>query len=89
MISAPLLLLLLLQDAVYAPQQLHTLLSQSDYVLISTPHTPETDKLIDAAAIAALKPDAVVVNVGRGKCVDEEALIKGMMWISTRQSSSV
>lgn len=61
----------------YSPDQLHELLAASDYVLMATPYTPATDKLINAAALAAMKPNAVFINVGRGKCVDEEALIQG------------
>ena len=49
----------------------------SDYVVAATPYTPSTDKLISAEAIAAMKPTGVFINVGRGKCVDEEALIAG------------
>lgn len=55
------------------------LLSQSDYVVISTPHTPDTDRIIDADAIAAMKADSVVINVGRGKCIDEAALVQGQL----------
>lgn len=52
-------------------------MAASDYVVVATPYTPQTDKLVNAAAIAAMKPTGVLVNVGRGKCVDEEALIDG------------
>lgn len=53
------------------------MMSQCDYVVCCTPYTPETHQLVSAAAIAAMKPNAVFINVGRGKCVDEEALIQG------------
>lgn len=49
----------------------------SDYVVMATPYTPATHQLVNAAAINALRPHAVFINVGRGKCVDEEALIAG------------
>jgi hypothetical protein len=65
------------QDALYRPDQLAELMAASDYVVAATPWTPETDKIVSAAAIAAMKPNGVLVNVGRGKCVDEEALIEG------------
>jgi len=52
-------------------------MSQSDYVVVATPYTPETHQLVDAAAIAAMKPNGVLINVGRGKCVDETALTAG------------
>eukprot|EP00775_Hariotina_reticulata_P002478 gene2478-2782_t len=60
------------------PDQLHKLLSQSDYVLLATPYTSETHQLVDAAAIAAMKSSGVLINVGRGKCVDEEALVAAL-----------
>eukprot|EP00882_Tetradesmus_deserticola_P009275 GHRQ01009786.1.p1 GENE.GHRQ01009786.1~~GHRQ01009786.1.p1 ORF type:complete len:398 (+),score=168.14 GHRQ01009786.1:291-1484(+) len=65
-------------EKVYTPDQLTELMSASDYVVAATPYTPSTDKLISAAAIAAMKPNGVFVNVGRGKCVDEEALIDAL-----------
>lgn len=66
-----------LQERLYSPQQLNELMAASDYVIMATPHTPATHQLINAAAIAAMKPNGVLVNVGRGKCIDEAALIDG------------
>lgn len=43
------------QDHMYTPEQLHELMSQSDYVVMATPHTPATDKMVDARALAAMK----------------------------------
>ncbi|KAF8058054.1 ddh [Scenedesmus sp. PABB004] len=65
-------------ERMYSPAQLPELMAASDYVVVATPHTPATDKLVSAAAIAAMKPTGVLVNVGRGKCVDEEALIEAL-----------
>jgi lactate dehydrogenase-like 2-hydroxyacid dehydrogenase len=65
------------QAKLYSPQQLPELMSVCDYVVMATPYTPSTHQLINAAAIAAMKPNAVLVNVGRGKCIDEAALIDG------------
>jgi hypothetical protein len=53
------------------------LMAESDYVVVATPHTPSTHELVNAAAIAAMRPNAVLVNVGRGKCIEEPALIAG------------
>lgn len=72
-----LMLLPCLQDQVYPPSEITQMMSQCDYVVCCTPYTPETHHLVSAAAIAAMKPNAVFINVGRGKCVDEEALIQG------------
>jgi phosphoglycerate dehydrogenase-like enzyme len=45
-----------------------------DYVIVSVPMTPETAGIVNAEAFAAMKSDAVIVNVGRGPTVDEAAL---------------
>jgi hypothetical protein len=47
------------------------------FLLCSTPYTPETHQVINASAIAAMKSSAVVINVGRGRCIDEAALTAG------------
>jgi lactate dehydrogenase-like 2-hydroxyacid dehydrogenase len=52
-------------------------MSVCDYIVMATPYTPSTHQLINAAAIAAMKPNGVLVNVGRGKCINEAALIEG------------
>ena len=54
--------------------ELHGLLSASDYVLISLPLDAATRGAIDAAALAAMRPDGVIINVCRGAVIDEEAL---------------
>ena len=54
-------------------------MAASDYVVMALPHTPATDKLIGPDALAALRPQAVLVNIGRGKTLDEDALVEGMM----------
>ena len=60
--------------AVYAPPQLNDLLSQSDYVVVAAPLTDATRGLINAERLAAMRPDAYLINVGRGPQVDEAAL---------------
>ncbi len=56
-------------------EDLSAWLPRADAVVISLPLTDETRGLIDARAIATMKPGAIVVNVGRGGVVDEPALI--------------
>ena len=53
---------------------LGNLLEQADIVSLHRPLTPETRHLIDAAALARMKPTAVLVNTARGPIVDERAL---------------
>jgi phosphoglycerate dehydrogenase-like enzyme len=65
-------------DRVMPREQLHELLGAADCVVLSTPHTPETENLIDRAAIAAMKPGVVLVNIARGVVIDEEAMIEAL-----------
>mmetsp|Transcript_41935 Transcript_41935/g.133838 ORF Transcript_41935/g.133838 Transcript_41935/m.133838 type:complete len:293 (-) Transcript_41935:408-1286(-) len=65
-------------DFTFGSDQLCELMAASDYVVMATPYTPHTDKLMSKEAIAAMKPTGVFINVGRGKCVDEEALVAAL-----------
>ena len=65
-------------DELYATQDLHPALSEADYVIATLPGTPETHRLLDAEAIQAMKRGAYFVNVGRGKVVDEGALVEAL-----------
>jgi len=60
------------------PDHLHELLGDSDFVAICCQWTPETTKLIDREAFAAMKPGVVLVNVARGEIIDEEALVEAL-----------
>ena len=53
---------------------LYDLLSIADYVAVCCQWTPETERLIDARAFAAMKDGSVLINIARGEIVDEEAL---------------
>ena len=61
-------------DRVVARADLGSLLAEADVVVLAAPLTPDTSRILDAPAIAALKPGAVVVNVSRGQLMDEKAL---------------
>lgn len=63
---------------IYNPNRLHEMLPHCDYVVVAAPLTPETNSLIDGAAIAAMKRDAVIINVGRGPVIDEQALVEAL-----------
>lgn len=64
--------------AVFGPDGLHQFLGQADVVVLAAPLTPETESLIDEAALAAMKPGAWIVNVARGRLVDDHALIRAL-----------
>jgi glyoxylate reductase len=53
---------------------LHAALERADFVSLHTPLTPETEHLIDADALARMKPTAILVNTARGPIVDQDAL---------------
>jgi phosphoglycerate dehydrogenase-like enzyme len=61
-------------DRLYPIGELHAFLRECDFVIVSVALAPQTIDLIDAAAFAAMKPGAVVVNVARGAVVNEDAL---------------
>lgn len=54
--------------------RLDELVGESDYVLVALPLNEETRDLFDAARLAAMKPGAVIINVGRGRIINERAL---------------
>lgn len=58
--------------------ELATLLPESDWIVLAAPLTAETKGLIDAEALAAMKPGAWLVNVARGGLVDTEALLDAL-----------
>ncbi|HET6179712.1 MAG TPA: D-2-hydroxyacid dehydrogenase [Candidatus Sulfotelmatobacter sp.] len=61
-------------ERVFAPPEMDEFLKQSDYVVVAAPLLAATQKLIDAARLAMMKPNACLINVGRGQQVDELAL---------------
>jgi len=65
-------------DLTLPPGELHALLGESDYVVLSVPFTDATRHLIGAAELAAMRDSAVLINVARGGVVDEPALIEAL-----------
>lgn len=65
-------------DAVYTPDRLKEMMPQCDYVVVSAPLTEQTRGLVGAEEIAALRSSAVIVNVGRGPVIDENALVQAL-----------
>jgi phosphoglycerate dehydrogenase-like enzyme len=68
----------LMLDRVSGPDSLPQLLSESDFVVLAAPLTAETEDMIDEAALAAMKPTAWLINIARGRLVDERALLAAL-----------
>ncbi|MEO6458766.1 MAG: D-2-hydroxyacid dehydrogenase, partial [Chloroflexia bacterium] len=62
----------------YPPADLNHALSEADYVVVAAPRTKQTEKIIGAAQLDAMKETAVLVNISRGALVDEPALIEAL-----------
>ena len=54
------------------------LAERSDYLILSAPATPATHHAVDAAVLAALGPEGVLINIARGALVDEPALVTAL-----------
>ena len=63
-------------EAIFGMDQLTQLIPQADYVVLSCALTPQTEGLMSAQALAAMKASAFLVNVARGRVVDEAALVE-------------
>jgi len=67
-----------LVDQFYENADLAKMLARCDYVVVSLPLTAETHHMISDAEFAAMKPTAVVINVGRGPVIDEQAMVRAL-----------
>jgi len=65
-------------DAVHGMGALSALLPEADFVALTCPLVKETENLIDAGALGRMKRSAFLINVARGRCVDEAALVKAL-----------
>ena len=65
-------------DEIVGPADRNRLLMAADVVVLAAPLTTETDRLLDAAAIASMKRGAILVNVARGQLIDEAALAEAL-----------
>ena len=66
------------EDVPYSFQSLDTVLQTSDCISLHLPLTPETENLIDAKALAKMKPTALLINTARGKIIDQNALSEAL-----------
>src|SRR2546425_1294045 len=66
-------------DKLFDRAELHAMLREADFVVLAAPHTPETEGIIGEGELAVMKPSAVLINIGRGALVDEDALIRALL----------
>ena len=62
-------------DYSYGPEGLLQVIREVDYFINVVPSTPQTEKMVGAKELSAMKPTAFFINIGRGETVDEEALV--------------
>jgi len=62
----------------HAPAQLDALLPSADFVILTIPHTPETEGLMNAARFALMKRTAFFINIGRGKTTRLDDLVAAL-----------
>jgi phosphoglycerate dehydrogenase-like enzyme len=65
-------------DEIHSFKELHKVLPRADFVALNCPLTDETRHIIDETALALFKPSAYLINLARGGCVDEPALISAL-----------
>jgi phosphoglycerate dehydrogenase-like enzyme len=65
-------------ERVYPTRAMRPALARADFVVLTVPLTPQTRGLVSARELAAMKPSAWLVNIGRGPLVDEGALVAAL-----------
>ncbi len=60
------------------PEQWRDRLGEFDWIILAVPATPETDNMIGADELAAMKPSATLINIARGSVVDQDALVDAL-----------
>ena len=71
-------------DQIFLPEQLREMLPLCDYVVISVPLTRETEKLISESELRIMRSNTYLVNIARGRVIDEQALVRALRegWIA-------
>ena len=63
---------------IFGPDGRLEMISRCDYVVVAAPLTPDTRGMIGAAEFDAMKPEAVIINLGRGPVIDEAAMVNAL-----------
>jgi len=71
-------------DSVYPVRELHEMLSECDFVVLSPPLTKETTGMIGERELRAMKPSSFIVNISRGGVIDQQMLVRALKedWIA-------
>ncbi|MFM6854180.1 MAG: D-2-hydroxyacid dehydrogenase [Sphingopyxis sp.] len=65
-------------DNILGPDEWRARLAEFDWVILAVPATPQTDGMVSAAELAAMKPSATLINIARGTVVDQPALVDAL-----------
>ena len=65
-------------DEMFPLERRLEMIAASDDLLLAMPHTPDTHRLMGEAELGAMKPQSVLINIGRGSTVDEQALVRAL-----------
>lgn len=65
-------------DKIINPEEMLVELAKADVVLLCAPHTPQTEGMVDAVFLSAMREDALLMNLGRGALIDEEVLMAAL-----------
>jgi phosphoglycerate dehydrogenase-like enzyme len=68
----------LMLDRVGGPDTLQELLGESDFIVLAAPLTPQTQDMINDETLTMVKPGAWLINVARGRLIDEHALLRAL-----------
>ena len=68
----------ILPERFVGPEALTDIVAEADVVVLTLPATPRTRGIIDASVLAAMPPGSLIVNVGRGALIDQDALIEAL-----------
>lgn len=70
--------------SLYGPDGINELIQQSDYIILTLPHTDETEGIISRERLQMMKENTFLVNIGRGILIDQQALIEALEknWIA-------
>jgi phosphoglycerate dehydrogenase-like enzyme len=68
----------LFANDIFGQADMRAAVKHADYIVLATPHTPQTERMIDAEFWAATKPGVVFINIARGQVVDEPAMIAAL-----------